>query len=53
MRELGTFGYVELYITELMWSVWLWGVRRLASYAQGPLSGHGLSSRQGGTPHKL
>ena len=38
--------------TGLMWSVWLWGVRRLASYSRGPLSGYGLRSRQGGTPHK-
>ncbi len=38
--------------SELMWSVWLWGVRRLASYSRGPVSGYGLRSRQGGTPHK-
>ena len=39
MLELGTFGNVELYITELMGSIWLWGVRHLASYSCGARCG--------------
>ncbi len=50
--EIRLSGNGELPITGLMWSIWLWGVRCLASSARDPLSGYGLLSRQGGTPHK-